>query len=119
MDTWSIDASTGNQRPSVSLWIDIRKVVLLAPRGERGEWPEKPTAQLGKGSIQQIAYPPDGKLLAASGGPGIWLYDADSLDEIALLEGHKYGPLCVALRPDGELMASGGKSCSKVPKSSF
>jgi len=80
----------------------------LAPRGEGEEWPEKPTAQLGKGSIQQIAYSPDGKLLAAAGRPGIGLYDADSLDEITLLEGHGYGTLCVAFSPDGALMASGG-----------
>jgi len=33
-------------------------------------FPEKPTASLGKGSVEQVAYSPDGKLLAAAGGPG-------------------------------------------------
>jgi len=78
----------------------------LAPRGEEHEWPEEPTARLGKGSIEQIAYSPDGKLLAIVGGLGIWLYDADNLNEAGLLEADPM--ISVAFSPDGKILASGG-----------
>lgn len=70
-------------------------------------FPEKPTARLGKGTVRQVAYSPDGKLLAVAGGIGIWLYDANNLGEIGLLEGHASSVYCIAFSPDGKLLASG------------
>ena len=53
-------------------------------------FPEKPLARLGKGSISgNISFSPDGKILAVASGIGVWLYDAKSLTEIGLLEGHE------------------------------
>lgn len=51
-------------------------------------FPNKPTARLGKGTIERIAYSPDGKLLAVAGSPGIWLYDAGNLNKVGLLGGY-------------------------------
>ncbi len=40
----------------------------------------------GKGSPRQVAFSPDGKLLAVGTTIGIWLYDAETLDEIRFIE---------------------------------
>ncbi len=77
--------------------------ILMAPRGEGGEFPEEPSARLVKGMLGSIAYSPDGKTLAAAVGPGIWLYDANDLNEIALLRGKPY--YAIAFSPDGKLLA--------------
>ena len=53
-------------------------------------FPEKPLARLGKGRISgNVSFSPDGKILAVASSIGIWLYDAKSLTEIGLLEGHE------------------------------
>lgn len=39
----------------------------------------------GKGRIQQLAYSPDGKVLAVGTWAGVWLYDADTLEELHFL----------------------------------
>jgi WD40 repeat protein len=70
--------------------------------------PEKPAMRLGKGVAGQVAYSPDGKLLAVAGSFGIWLYDAHALDEVGLLQGHAYGVPCIAFSSDGKLLASSG-----------
>ena len=51
--------------------------------------PESAKARLGKGSITgDVVYSPDGTRLAVASSIGIWLYDAQSYGEIALLTGH-------------------------------
>ena len=47
--------------------------------------PEGAKSRLGKGSISEIKYSPDGKLLAVQASPGTWFYDAQSLEELTLL----------------------------------
>ena len=69
--------------------------------------PEGVKARLGKGTIEEIAYSPDGTRLAVGGGIGIWLYDMATHQEVALLTGHTGGVLSVAYSPDGSTLASG------------
>ncbi|MBC8235150.1 PD40 domain-containing protein [bacterium] len=71
-------------------------------------FPEKPVAQLGKGIVREIAYSPDGKQLAVAESSGIWLYDADNLNEVCLLQGHATDVLSIAFSPDGKTLASVG-----------
>jgi RNA polymerase sigma factor (sigma-70 family) len=85
-----------------------QNALLMAPGGEGAKFPEKPSARLGKGTISQVTYSPDGKVLAVAGSRGIWLYDADNLNEVGLLEGHTSIVACVAFSPDGKILASGG-----------
>ena len=70
-------------------------------------FPDKPTARIGKGNFGEMAYSPDGTLFAIAGSLGIWLYDAKTLTEIGLLEGHTAEVRSVAFSPDGLQLASG------------
>ena len=50
--------------------------------------PEGAKARLGKGTINEIQYSPDGTRLAVASSIGIWLYDTATHQEVALLTGH-------------------------------
>ena len=69
--------------------------------------PKGATARLGKGWISEIAYSPDGTLLAVAGSIGIWLYDTATHQEVALLTGHTSKVSSIAFSPDGRTLASG------------
>jgi len=81
-------------------------------------FPKEPTVRLGKGTVNEIAYSPDGKLLAVAGSIGVWLYDAENLkramlprrlpQEVGLLLGHTAWVYSVAFSPDGKTLASTG-----------
>ena len=69
--------------------------------------PDGAIARLGKGTIHEIAYSPDGSLLAVGGGIGIWLYDTTTYQRVALLTGHTESVRSVSFSPDGRTIASG------------
>ena len=90
--------------------------VLLVPASRAEDptrWglPEGALARLGKGSLSRgagVAFSPDGTRLAVTGSIGIWLYDARTGDEVALLTGHKLHPVTsVSFSPDGQTLAGG------------
>ena len=67
--------------------------------------PEGALARLGKGYIRAMAYSPDGARLAVASSIGIWLYDAATGAETALLTGPTYDVFSVAFSPDGTILA--------------
>ncbi len=69
--------------------------------------PEGAIARLGKGIINEIAYSPNGKHLAAAGSVGIWIYDMAIDHEVALLTGNTGPVSSVAFSPDGNTLISG------------
>ena len=69
--------------------------------------PEGAKARLGKGRRSEIAYSPDGTRLAVASSIGVWLYDTETYQEIALLTGHTSGVNSVAFSPDGSTLATG------------
>ncbi len=81
--------------------------------------PEGAKARLGKGSvvlgvsgaepISQIAYSRDGTRLAVASSIGVWLYDARTGAEVALLTRYSDRFFSVAFSPDGGTLASGGQ----------
>ncbi len=76
--------------------------------------PDGAIVRLGKGGVsfgdRGIAFSPDGSRLAVATSIGIWLYDAETLSEIALLAGHNEKVSTVAFSPDGKKLASGSGS---------
>ena len=72
------------------------------------EWtlPEGTIAHLGDGGINDIAYSPDGGLLAAAGINGIWLYDTRNGQEVAHYPRNGIFQ-SVSFSPDGKIVAGG------------
>ena len=68
--------------------------------------PEGAKGRLGKGSVDEIAYSPDGNRLAVGNDIGIWIYDAQSLVELDLLTGHTEGITSIAFSPNSLTLAS-------------
>ena len=82
----------------------------LAQQGREQQLPEGvKTLITCSGKITgNIQFSPDGKELAVSTKDGIWLYDARTGAEVALLSGHRGGVNAVSYSPKGKLLASAG-----------
>ncbi|MDE0298908.1 MAG: hypothetical protein OXN17_09770 [Candidatus Poribacteria bacterium] len=100
-------------RNTLSVILSLLSVVALFIQSSIAEdltqsnLPESAIARLGKGAIAEISYSPHGTRLAVAGGIGIWLYDAATGAEIALLTGHTRFATSVAFSPDERTLASG------------
>lgn len=69
--------------------------------------PEGAKARLGKGEVKNVAYSPDGNVIAVASGIGIWLYDLQTYQELSLLQEHTGSIYSVIFSPDGQTLASG------------
>ena len=67
--------------------------------------PKGTKLRLGKGYINEIAYSPDSSRLAVASSIGIWIYDAETGEELALFRGHNTIER-IAYSPDGRFIAS-------------
>ncbi|MYH80876.1 sigma-70 family RNA polymerase sigma factor [Candidatus Poribacteria bacterium] len=78
--------------------------------------PENAIARFGKGvmggSDRAVAFSPDGQRFAVATGAGIWIYDAQTYREMALLTGHTEVVRAVAFSPDGKILASGAQDAT-------
>ena len=68
--------------------------------------PDAATVRLGKGWMADIAFSPNGELLAAGTNLGVWLYDVATSREVALLPAPRVED--IAFSPDGRTLASSG-----------
>ena len=62
---------------------------------------------LGKGSISEVKYSPDGTKLGVLSAIGVWIYDAQTGEELNLLTGHIERAFSIAFSPDGRTLATG------------
>ena len=70
--------------------------------------PEGAKARLGKGGINDITCSSDGALLAVASQLGIWIYDVQTSEALALLTGHTGAVERMSFSPDGRTLATGG-----------
>ena len=68
------------------------------------ELPEGAKARLGKGSINDIKFSPDGTRFAVATSIGVWMYDANTGAEISLLKGDRQNIEAVTFSQDGSLL---------------
>ena len=91
--------------------------IIRSPEYTRWGLPKGAIARLGKGAVNEIKYSPDGKLLAAATDNGIWLYDAETTQELALMKeshGVFFDVFSIAFSPDGKTLVSGGNGGSPI-----
>lgn len=69
-------------------------------------------SRLGKGQINDVKYSPDGRLLVVASSIGIWLYDADTGEEVDLFTRHTASVKALAFSPDGRTFASGSRDAT-------
>jgi len=81
------------------------------PAQDYTKWglPEGAIARLGKGMVEEVKYSPDGSKLAVASSIGVWIYDAETGEELNVLTGHTSKVLCVAFSPNGNTLASGSE----------
>ena len=85
--------------------------IIRAPEYTRWGLPKGAIARLGKGKVHEIKYSPNGKLLAVATDNGIWFYDAETTQELALMKvshGVFFDVFSIAFSPDGKTLVSGG-----------
>ena len=68
--------------------------------------PEGAKARLGKGGINDITCSEDGALLAVASQIGIWIYDFQTGEELALLTEHTGHINSISFSPDGGTLAT-------------
>ena len=90
----------GNAIPNVIR--DLPSNLDLSQHSPQWHLPEGATARLGKGPINELQYSPDSTRLAVASGIGIWIYDASSGQELALLTRHEGDVRSVSFSPDGK-----------------
>ena len=71
--------------------------------------PEGAKARFGKTGVNDITCSSDGALLAVASQIGIWIYDVQTGEALALLTGHTGAVDRIAFSPDGRTLASGGQ----------
>ena len=83
----------------------------FAQQGEEPQLPEGVKTEIkSSGKITgNMQYSPDGKELAVASSMGIWIYDARSGAEVALLSGHNGDVMAIAYSRDVKMLASVGR----------
>ena len=78
----------------------------LAQDSPQWHLPDGAKLRLGKGWANEIAYSPDGTKLAVASDIGIWIYDAQTGEEVNFITDGKSPIHTVAFSPDGKRLVS-------------
>ena len=74
---------------------------LFAQDYNRWQLPEGAKLRIGKGDLTDIKFTPDGNRVAVATDIGIWIYDAHTRRELALLTGHTQRVTAIDFPADG------------------
>ncbi len=97
----------------IALFITLVFVLnTLAQDSPQWHLPEGAKMRLGKGRAGEIAYSPDGTKLAVASGIGIWIYDAQTGEELDLFPANRFEVRNIAFSPDGSMLASDSFDCT-------
>lgn len=66
----------------------------------------EPLIRYGLGKLEQFAWSPDGKQIAAASSIGVYLFEAETLEQIRFI-GTDVNLNCIAYSPDGKIIAVG------------
>ena len=96
------------------IFITLFTLLPHANAADTTKWglPDGAKARFGKGTLSEVAISPDGTRLAAGSSTGIWIYDAETGEELSLLtngmlRGRNSIITSVVFSQDGEMLASG------------
>ena len=101
-------SDTGNQQPN-DVAASVADAASEATDTDYSQWqlPENAKFRLGKGNLHDIKYTPDGNRIAVATEIGIWIYEAQTGKELALLIGHTGRVTSLGFPADGRFLASG------------
>ena len=85
---------------------DSKELTFPSSNVEYTKWqlPDGAKARLGKGTINDITFSPDGTQFAVATTIGVWLYDAKSGNEVSLLNGDRHNILHITYLSDGSIL---------------
>jgi len=66
----------------------------------------------GLGTLEAVAYSPDGRYIATCGGGGAFIWDVQTGSVIRTFTGHTYAVTSVAFSPDGTKVLTGSGDCT-------
>ena len=69
--------------------------------------PENAIARLGRGSVKDVAFSPDGECLVAATDIGLWWYELATMQPVALWETERGMVSAASFSDDGQWIATG------------
>ncbi len=101
-------SDTGNRQPN-AMSASVADAESTEADTDYSQWqlPEDAKFRLGKGKLHDIKYTSDGNRIAVATDIGIWIYDAQTGEELTLLTGHTGRVTSLGFPADGRFLASG------------
>ena len=76
------------------------------PKTPQRDLPKGVKARIGKGRILDVAYVPESTQFAVGSSTGIWFYDANTLEEVGVIQGNTSKEFSMSFSPDGKILAT-------------
>ena len=102
-------SDTGNRQPNSVSETSVADAESAETDTDYSQWqlPEDAKFRFGKGLLHDIKFTPDGNRVTVATSVGIWIYDVQTGEELALLTGHTRKVTSLGFPADGRFLASG------------